>query len=132
MPTVNLYNIVTNDKYELPYLCDIKGRQAAADFLGISLTHFCRLLKTDKWKGEYKAVCVGICPVGEDFYPNENILPLTEEERNERANTKREKRIRIARHKRMVEHREYYRTHRNEVLERAKVRYRQRKAAQNG
>ena len=125
-------NIVTNDEYELPYLCDIRGRQAAADFLGLSMTQFYRNMKADKWSGKYKAVCVGNFPTDEDFEPNPNILPLTKEERLEKANTKREKCMRAALYKHRIEARDYYAKNREMVLAKAKARYRMRKQTNEG
>ena len=123
MPTVNLYNIVTNDKYELPYLCDIKGKQAAADFLEISLTQFYRNTKSDKWKGKYKAVCVGECPADDEFTPNMNVLPLTAEERRIRANSKSEMLLKNRIIKRRQQSKEHYWKYRDQELAKAKERY---------
>ncbi len=128
MPRVNLYNIVTNDAYEMPIACDIKGRQAAADFLKLGLTQFYRNLKSDRWNGKYKAVFIGVCPIDDDFLPNANILPLSNEDRMEIAKTKRQERIEKARRKKVLESREYYRQNRIELLKKAKERNRKKAA----
>ena len=126
MPKVNLYNIVTNDAYEIPIACDIKGRRAVADFLQMGLTQLYRNMKSDRWNGKYKAVFIGICPMDEDFVPNANILPLSDEERLEMANTNRQARIEKARRKKVLESREYYRQNRIELLKKAKERNRKK------
>ena len=125
MPSVNLYTIVTNDKYELPYVCDIKGRQATADFLGMSLSQFNRNIKTDKWKGKYKAVFVGVLSPGDSW--NAEVIPLTKEERMEIKKTKRKRASMIRREKNRRESHDYYHKNRQVLLEKAKQRYRSKK-----
>ena len=127
MPKVNLYNIVTNDEYEFPIACDVRGREAVADFLGIRLTQLYRNLKSDKWRGKYKAVYVGYLSKNDDCIVNTMILPLTAEERLKRANERQYRRKAIARQKKIIEKKEYYQKNRTELLQRAKKRYRERK-----
>ena len=59
MPTTKIYDIVTNDEYELPLAYGIIGGQAAADFLGVSITTLWRSSKEQKWHGKYKAIDAG-------------------------------------------------------------------------
>ena len=127
MPKVNLYNIVTNDEYEFPIACDVRGREAVADFLGIRLTQLYRNLKSDKWRGKYKAVYVGYLSKNDDCIVNTMILPLTAEERLKRANERQYRRKAIARQKKIIEKKEYYQKNRTELLQRAKKRSRERK-----
>ena len=44
MPTVNLYNIVTNDEYEIPVACDLVGARAVGEYLGINEAYVRRCL----------------------------------------------------------------------------------------
>lgn len=61
MPTVNLYNIVTNDAYEIPLACDLVGTKAAAEYLGMRENYVSRCICTGKWSHlrKQKAVIVG-------------------------------------------------------------------------
>ena len=61
MPTVNLYNIVTNDEYEIPLLCDIVGAKAVAEKLGMTENSIWRCCNTGHWSHlrKKKAVVVG-------------------------------------------------------------------------
>ena len=47
MPVI--YNIVTNDEYEIPIACDIEGARAAADFLGMSENYMNKCICLGKW-----------------------------------------------------------------------------------
>lgn len=57
---MNLYNIVTNDEYELPIACDIEGAKAVGEFLGVSDAYVNKHVSLDKWpeKMKYKAVVI--------------------------------------------------------------------------
>lgn len=126
MPTIKMYNIVTNDIYELPVACDIKGAQAAADYLGISKSNLWRCMKADKWPGKYKAVYIG--DFDKTVEVNKNIIPLTKEERSERFRRKREGN---PRDKMLAYKRKYYAEHREQLRREALDRYYRRKA-ENG
>ena len=123
MPKVNLYNIVTNDEFEFPIACDVKGKQAVADFLGIKLTQFYRNIKSDKWKGKYKAVHVGYLTKSDQINTNTMILPLSAEERLIAANERQYKRKAIERQKKIIESREYYQKNREKLLKKAHEKY---------
>jgi hypothetical protein len=62
MPIVKLYNIVTNDEYEIPILCDIVGARAVGEALGMKEGYVRRCLCTGKWSHlrTKKAVVVGV------------------------------------------------------------------------
>lgn len=61
MPTVNIYNIVTNDAYEIPLVCDLVGARAVAEYLGMRENYVSRCICTGKWSHlrKKKAVVVG-------------------------------------------------------------------------
>lgn len=91
MPTIKLYSIVSNDDFEFPVMCDIAGRQAVADYMGISVTTLCRNVKSGKWKGYFKAIEVGeVSDLGDEFQANDLVKPLSAAERRERADRIRE------------------------------------------
>lgn len=127
MPKINLYNIVTNDEFEFPIACDVKGKQAVADFLGIKLTQFYRNIKSDKWKGKYKAVYVGYLTKSDHISTNTMILPLSAVERLIAANERQYKRKAIARQKKIIESREYYQKNREKLLKKAHEKYLRKK-----
>lgn len=62
MPTVNLYNIVTNDEYELPVVMDIKGAEKVGEILGIPANMVRKRIWRGKWpkKCTKKAIVVGV------------------------------------------------------------------------
>lgn len=60
MPRVNIYNIVTNDEYELPVACDLIGAEAVARWLEIAPNTVSSCVYRDHWskKHKYKAVII--------------------------------------------------------------------------
>ena len=117
MPITKLYSIATNDEYEFPVVCDISGRQAAADYLGIPLTTFARHLKDGKWKGNFKAVEVGeVSDLGE-FEPNDLVKPLSDDERKLKYKELKTKRDSERKRKNAEYMREYYGRNKNKVLQ---------------
>ena len=62
MPIVKLYNIVTNDEYELPIMCDLVGTRSVAKHLGMRENYVSRCICTGKWSHirSKKAVIVGV------------------------------------------------------------------------
>lgn len=62
MPTVKLYNIVTNDKYEIPLMCDLIGARAVGEYLGMQEGYVRKCLCTGKWSHlrKKKAIVVGV------------------------------------------------------------------------
>jgi len=116
MPITKLYSIVTNDEYEFPVVCDISGRQATADYLGIPLTTFARHIKDGKWKGNFKAVEVGeVSDLGE-FEPNNLIKPLSDDERKLKYKELKTKRDSERKRKNAEYMREYYKINKQKVL----------------
>ena len=67
MPTVNLYNIVTNDEYEIPVACDLVGARAVGEYLGMNEAYVRRCLCTGKWSHlrDQKAVQIGVVEITE-------------------------------------------------------------------
>ena len=61
MPIINLYNIVTNDEYELPIACDLVGAKAVGEYLGMKEGYVWKCCCTGKWSHlrKKKAVVVG-------------------------------------------------------------------------
>lgn len=61
MPIVKLYNIVTNDQYEIPIKCDIIGARAVGEYLGMKENYVSRCICTGRWSHlrKEKAVIVG-------------------------------------------------------------------------
>ena len=125
MPTIKLYNIVTNDIYELPVVCDIKGAQAAADYLGIHKSNLWRCMKADKWPGKYKAVYIG--DYDKTIEVNETIIPLTKEERSAMLS----RRHKMTRAEILKKRRRFYAENRERIKRESLDRYYRRKA-ENG
>ena len=119
--------IVTNDEYETPIVCDIVGKQATADYLGIGMTQFWRCLKADKWIGEYKAVDLGYEDEQEEFEGNKDVKPLSEIEREKvRAERRRKKHLQSVQRTKESQ-RQYMITHKEEINERMKRYYQEHK-----
>ena len=61
MPVIKIYNIVTNDKYEMPIKCDLVGTREVAEYLGMRENYISRCICTGKWSHlrKKKAVVVG-------------------------------------------------------------------------
>lgn len=55
---MNLYTIVTNDKYELPVKCDIIAREAA-EFLGTNSNNVRHMVCKPPKKSLYKVIVTG-------------------------------------------------------------------------
>lgn len=127
---MKVYMIVTNDEYEEIVASDIVGQQAAADYVGCTISYMWRHIKSGKWTGKYKIIDMGfICEQEEDFVPNENVKPLAEEERKIR-NAERKMIERAERkQRRMAENRQYYWNNRETMLERIKQRYKVKREA---
>lgn len=122
-----VFMIVTNDKYETPVAMDILGRQAVADFFGITLDMLWRAIKNDKWKGEYKAVDLGFSNEIEDFEPNKDITPLTKEERAKKVAENKQKKHELSIERMKASKSDYYRLNRRREIERNKKNYRRKK-----
>ena len=60
MPTTKIYDIVTNDKYELPVKYHLVGAKQVAKYLGVKENTVRQSLHRGCFKGEYKAIEVGI------------------------------------------------------------------------
>lgn len=54
-----IYQIVTNDEYELPVSSEIVGAALVADYLGITVQSVRKKLFKDNWTGKYKVVVIG-------------------------------------------------------------------------
>ena len=113
--------IVTNDEYETPIICDVVGKQAVADFIGVTLTTFYRCLKADKWQGEYKAIDLGYEDEQDEFEPNTSVVAYSESERKIELAKKRETKKRKNKEKwREIgkeKSRQFYEEHREERLQ---------------
>ena len=59
MPATKVYDIVTNDRYELPVKYHLVGAKAVAKYIGMTENKVRKCLYYGKWNGEYKAVAVG-------------------------------------------------------------------------
>ena len=127
MPITKLYSIITNDEYEFPVVCDISGRQAAADYLGVPLTTFSRHLKDGKWKGNFKAVEVGEFRDLGEFSANDRIKPLSEEERRVKYLEIKKERQTLGKEKAVEYSREYYKRNKQRVLSSMKDYYQKNK-----
>lgn len=55
---MNLYTIVTNDKYELPVTCDLRAKEAA-DFMGTTCSNLRNMVLKPRKKARYKVVITG-------------------------------------------------------------------------
>ena len=55
---MNLYTIVTNDKYELPVKCDVKVKEVA-DFLGTTTGNVWNMVCKPRKKSKYKVIVTG-------------------------------------------------------------------------
>lgn len=120
MPKRKVFMIVTNDEYEIPVICDVVGKQAVADYLGIALTTLYKCIKADRWKGEYKAIDLGYDCEQEEFEPNTSVVPLPESERKQKISEMRKKKHELIEKKqkeiRKEQNRERYENNREEVL----------------
>ena len=116
MPITKLYSIVTNDEYEFPVVCDISGRQAAADYLGIPLTTFARHIKDGKWKDNFKAIEVGEVRELGEFNPNELVKPLSEQERKRKYDERKKARDLMRKEKANEYKKKYYKQNREDIL----------------
>lgn len=59
MPVTKIYDIVTNDKYELPVKYHLVGAKNVANYIGISEVTVRKYLCYG-WHGKYKAIEVGV------------------------------------------------------------------------
>lgn len=55
---MNLYNIVTNDEYEIPVKCDLRVREAD-EFFGTSTNNIRRMISKPLKKSKYKVIVSG-------------------------------------------------------------------------
>lgn len=55
---MNLYTIVTNDKYELPVLCDLNVKEAA-EFMGTTGNNLRNMVLKPRKKARYKVIITG-------------------------------------------------------------------------
>ena len=60
MPIIKLYDIVTNDKWEYPVKYNLVGAKQVAKYLGITENMVRQCLCRGRFKGEYKAIEVGV------------------------------------------------------------------------
>ena len=60
MPVTKVYDIVTNDKYELPVKYNLIGAREVGSYMGISENYVRKCLYLGSWGGMYKAIEVGI------------------------------------------------------------------------
>lgn len=105
MGVTKIYDIVTNDEYELPVKLHVVGTQAVGEFIGTSANNIAKRMSRGSWPGKYKAIETGV------------KRPLTENQK------------RIRNKKKCKEY--YYKNH-ERLLEYQRERYRMRKAVQNG
>lgn len=116
MPVVKLYNIVTNDEYELPIKQDLKGAKEASEYLGISVSVFRTKLCTDKWgKLKYKAYVSGIVETDKKEYMRKYGRSEKRKEINRRYYWKHKE-------KRLEYHKKYATEHSEELNMKAKMR----------
>lgn len=52
---MNLYNIVTNDEYEIPVKCNLRVREAA-EFFGTNTNNIRRMISKPRKKSKYKVI----------------------------------------------------------------------------
>lgn len=121
-----LFSIVTNDEYEFPVVCDILGFQAAVDYLGIALSTAYNYIYSGKWPGKYKIINLGFWDGGEK---NEEIVPLTEEERKKKLTAARQQKHFVSSQKVKTYQHEWYQRNREKMLAAAKARYWGKKGA---
>ncbi len=55
---MNLYTIVTNDKYELPVMCDLNVKEAA-EFMGTNGNNLRNMVLKPRKKSKYKVIISG-------------------------------------------------------------------------
>ena len=55
---MNLYTVVTNDRYEFPVKCDIRAGEAAR-FLGVSASWMHRIVHDPQKKSRYRVIVSG-------------------------------------------------------------------------
>ena len=65
---MKIYNIVTNDEYEFPVVCDVEGAKAVGELLGKTDTYVNKRVCTGRWpkKMRYKAVVIDRRYVSQD------------------------------------------------------------------
>ena len=119
MPKRKVFMIVTNDEYEMPVFCDIVGKQAVADFIGISITQFSRCLKADRWIGDYKVIDLGFDDEQGEFEPNTKITALSFEDRKKNIDAYRDKKHKASIEKTIQSRKAYEETHREEIKQRS-------------
>lgn len=68
MPTVKIYDIVTNDKYEFPLKYHLVGAKSVAKYMGMTEEKVRKCLHYGKWNGEYKAIEAGIVVKSDRHY----------------------------------------------------------------
>ena len=62
MGVTKIYDIVTNDEYELPVKLHVVGTQAVGEFIGTSANNIAKRMCRGSWPGKYKAVEIGVKP----------------------------------------------------------------------
>lgn len=55
---MNLYTIVTNDKYEIPVICDLRAKEAA-EFLQTTVGNVRNIVLKPRKRSQYKVVVTG-------------------------------------------------------------------------
>lgn len=60
MPITKIYDIVTNDRYEYPVKYHLVGAKSVAKYLGVTENIVRQCLHRGRFRGEYKAVEVGV------------------------------------------------------------------------
>lgn len=64
---MNLYDIVTNDEYEIPVKCDLKVKEVA-NFLGISTKRISQIVSRPIKKSKYKVIVSGKVEHDQNLY----------------------------------------------------------------
>lgn len=118
-----VYMIVTNDEYEIPIYCDVVGRKAVADFIGMSETHLWYCIKNDKWIGDYKVIDLGYMDEQDEFIPNENITDVSDEERKRNIQIRREKKHSESVERIRINRKAYEESHAEELREKSRAYY---------
>ena len=85
MPTVKIYDIVTNDRYEFPVKAHLTGAKAVAKYIGVTEQKVRQYLHRNRFPGEYKAVEVGCRIVSEKTKARKNRIRCKRYYRKRRA-----------------------------------------------
>lgn len=90
MPKTKIYNIVTNDEYEIPLAVGVIGAKAVSDFTGLSVESIRKKIFRRSWgRSKYKAVEVGLVENNQEAYMIKYNLTHDRTEYFKRRRTKR-------------------------------------------